>query len=546
MKPRKEHPAKGWAGAFDRTSLVRTDIHQDSSENQQRLNRQAAPAYDLQIRPGYVFSEPGVPASKPIPRRVIERGINAVVRDKAIEALIFASVDRCSRLGMRHVGEMLDAVDAVGGRIIFARQNLDSSRPANRAIIAFLAEQAKDEAETLAWRIETWHEGCRIKGKWVNMRPYGHQVIDGKLVPHPDEAPIVRQMRVWVLDGWSFRQVAKALNDQEVPSPGAAKVVESYQGKRRWKRRPDSPWTPAAVTRVLTNPSLVGWQRHKGRIVLGPDGEPVSFGEGILTPGEHARLLAEIERRTTIVRHAQSGKREAGTKTGGGRRPTRLLVGFARCDGCVYKMSVQAAHGSHAALYRCNTYVYAAHCPARASIRVDDADEEVMRQLRLRLGALEPGDPILDAIAENWRELMMPEDEGERAVFQSRLDAVRARIVDLEEARYVRGDFTTGDDIARWDAMMERLKVQRDAVLQDLEELGPPPDFDLASLRASYDVEAWDQTPLPQRRRLLQVAVDKVIVRRAERRMAPAKDRVRVVLVGEEPKAIGHERGVLG
>jgi site-specific DNA recombinase len=546
MPPRKQHPAKGWAGTFDRTSLVRTDIHQDSSENQQRLNRQAAPAYGLQIRPCYVFSEPGVPASKPIPRRVIERGINAVVREKAIEALIFASVDRCSRLGMRHVGEMLDAVDGVGGRVIFARQNLDSSRPANRAIIAFLAEQAKDEAETLAWRIETWHEGCRIKGKWVNIRPYGHQVIDGKLVPHPDEAPIVRQMRAWVLDGWSLWQVTKALNDQEIPSPGAAKVVESYGKKRQWKRRPDTPWTIPTVTRVLTNPSLVGWQRHKGRIVLGPDGEPVSFGEGILTPGEHARLLAEIERRTTIVRNARSGKREAGTKTGGGRRPTQLLVGFARCDGCTYGMATQPAYGTHAALYRCNTYAMAAHCSARASIRVMNADEEVMRQLRLRLGALEPGDPILDAIAENWREVMMPEDEGERAVFQSRLDAVRARIVDLEEARYVRGDFTTSDDVARWDRMMERLKVQRDAVLQDLEELGPPPDFDLASLRASYDAEAWDETPLPQRRRLLRVAVAKVVITRPERRGAPASDRVRVVLVGEEPEASGHESGASG
>ena len=543
MPPRKQHPAKGWAGAFDRTSLVRSDIDQDTSENQQRLNRQAAPAYGLQIRPGYVFSEPGVPASKPIPRRVIERGINAVVRDKAIEALIFASVDRCSRLGMRHVGEMLDAVDAVGGRVIFARQNLDSSRPANRAIIAFLAEQAKDEAETLAWRIETWHEGCRIKGKWVNIRPYGHQVIDGKLVPHPDEAPIVRQMRAWVLDGWSIWQVTKALNEQEIPSPGAAKVMESYARKRKWRRRPDTTWTIPTVTRVLTNPSLVGWQRHKGRIVLGPDGEPVSFGEGILSPGEHARLLAEIERRTTIVRNARSGKREAGTKTGGVRRPTQLLVGFARCDGCTYGMSVQPTYGTHAALYRCNTYAMAARCPARASIRVDDADEEVMRQLKLRLGALEPGDPILDAIAENWRELMMPEDQGERAVLQSRLDAVRARIVDLEEARYVRGDFTSDDDVARWDRMMERLKLQRDAVFQDLEELGPPPDFDLASLRASYDVEAWDETPLPQRRRLLRVAVAKVIVKRPARRGAPASDRVRVVLVGEEPEASDHERG---
>jgi hypothetical protein len=146
---------------------------------------------------------------------------------------------------------------------------------------------------------------------------------------------------------------------------------------------------------------------------------------------------------------------------------------------------------------------------------------------------MEPGDPILDIIAERWREYIMPEGEGERAVLQSRLDAVRGRIVDLEEARYVRGEFSGADDLVRWDRMMERLKIQRDAVLQELDELGPPPDFDLNTLRASFDGEAWDAAPLAQRRKLLQVAVTQVLVTSARRRKVPPADRVRVILAGE-------------
>ena len=90
MPPRREHPAKGWAAALDRTSLVRTDIQQDSSENQQRLNRQTARAFGLKLKPGYDFSEPGKSASKPITRRELERGINAIVKEKAVEALLVA------------------------------------------------------------------------------------------------------------------------------------------------------------------------------------------------------------------------------------------------------------------------------------------------------------------------------------------------------------------------------------------------------------------------------------------------------------------------
>jgi hypothetical protein len=82
--------------------------------------------------------------------------------------------------------------------------------------------------------------------------------------------------------------------------------------------------------------------------------------------------------------------------------------------------------------------------------------------------------------------------------------------------------------------MMARLKAQRDAVLQELEELGPPPDFDLTTLRATYGEEVWDAAPLPQRRKWLQVAVSKVIIASAQRRKVPARDRVLVVLAGEE------------
>jgi hypothetical protein len=38
---------------------------------------------------------------------------------------------------------------------------------------------------------------------------------------------------------------------------------------------------------------------------------------------------------------------------------------------------------------------------------------------------------------------------------------------------------------------------------------------------------------MPQRRKLLQVAVAKVLITSAHKRPVPAKDRVRVVLVGE-------------
>jgi site-specific DNA recombinase len=227
-----------------------------------------------------------------------------------------------------------------------------------------------------------------------------------------------------------------------------------------------------------------------------------------------------------------------GGRTGGGQPARYLLTGIARCQSCGYALRVQTATARNAAAYFCASANEGLSCPARVSIKLDDADAEVMRQLTTRLGAMEHDDPILDAIAERWRELTMPEGEDERAVLESRLQSVRGRIADLEEARYVRGEFTAADEIVRWETMMARLKAQRDAVIDAVNQLGPAVDFDLDALLDAYQSEErWHAAPLAHRRELLKVAVAKVVIRSARRRHLPAAERVRLVLVGEEQTA---------
>jgi site-specific DNA recombinase len=274
--------------------------------------------------------------------------------------------------------------------------------------------------------------------------------------------------------------------------------------------------------------------------VLGPDGEPMSFGDPILTAGDRARILAEFERRTTVVYGGRNFGRIGG-KTGSGRPARYLLTGIAACDSCGYAMAGYLTHGATYLSYRCSSMTHGYGCPARAYIRADTADAEVKRQLTARLAAMDPDDPILGAIAERWRSFAMPEGEDERVVLESRRDAIRARIVDLEEARYVRGEFDSVDEITRWDGMMSRLKAQRDAVLDAIEQLGPPPDFDLAVLLDTYQSrEAWDEAPLAHRRELLKIAVDKVRITPAYRsRSIPVADRIRLVLAGEESEGAG-------
>jgi DNA invertase Pin-like site-specific DNA recombinase len=544
MARKGEHPAKGWAADYGRVSVALVGRGQDSPETHRRVNREGALTHGLKIKPGYSFYDHGITARRDVRRPQLERALRAVV-DREVEALIVPALDRLTRRGMRHIGEMLDAVEGAGGRIIFVKEGLDTGQSASRAMIAFLAENARSESEALAWRVEKWQEGCRLKGKWIGKRPYGFQVLDGRLVQHPDEAPVVRRMRDAFLEGVSLATIAKDLNDDGIPSPGAAKAADMRAQGHESKTRDGVTWSKEGVRLVLINPALVGWRAHNGQVVLGPDGEPVSFGEGIISPGDRARILAEMQRRTTMV-HKSAKPSRVGGRTGGGRPGKYLLSGFARCKSCTLRLvgfGGAPSRGNHVA-YRCVTFSDGTHCPERAYITARDAEEEVRRQLLTKLAAMEPDDPILKAIAERWRELTMPEGEGERAVLDARLDAVRGRILDLEEARFIRGQYVSAEDAARWDVMMARLAAQRDALLDAKEQLGPSPDFDLAILLDDYlSEEAWKALPTARRREVLKVAVDKIVIAPGRRGTVPVEERVRVILAEEEAESADHERG---
>jgi site-specific DNA recombinase len=532
MPVKGEHPAKGWAVGFGRYSRF-TGPGQDSEEIHTRINRETAARYGLKIKPGHEYYDRGITAAKSDVRLPdLDRALQVVINQEA-EALIVPTLDRLSRRGMRHIGEMLDAVEAAQGRIIFGKENLDSGNPGSRAIIAFLAERAREEAQAIAWRIEQWHEGCRLKGKWTGKRPYGYQVADGKLAPDPYEAAVIRRIVADIHNGLSARQIAMALNDEQVPSPGTTKAEEIRAQGREPKNQPTT-WGMSTIIDLLHNPALTAWRQHRGKVVLGPDGDPVSFGDGILTPGERARLLAELDRRTAIVKKTPN-LQWIGRKTGGGRPPKYLLTGFAICETCGYNLFAFLRRDRGGLFYRCTSAIQGYICKGRAHIKAAIADEEVLRQITTRLAAMEPDDPVLSAIAERWRQFTMTGNEGERAELESRRDAVRDRIIDLEEARYVRGEFARDDEVAHWEAMMSRLKAQRDAVEDALDELGPAPDFDIGILLDTYlSREAWDAATMTQRRELLKVAVDRVIIAPAHRRRISAADRVRVVLAGEK------------
>ncbi|HKF00296.1 MAG TPA: recombinase family protein [Actinomycetes bacterium] len=503
-----------------------------SPDNQRRLCHQAASRNGERIPLEFEFTELDVSARKDRPRPGLDAALKVLLRGK-IKTLYVAKLDRLSRRGMGHVGLILDELEKAGARIVFVADGLDTSKHGARQLIAMLAEQARAESDNTSWRVGQWHLYNRRAGLWKQQRPFGYLVENGRLKPHPNEAPIVRRMINDFLRGVSLYSIARRLNDEGVKPPGAVRSEEARAKGHRAKgqesdQQPD--WHAAAVRRVLSQPVVAALVSHKRQLVYDENGEPISAGEGIASLAERARILAELERRSLVVQEGAAER--VGKRTGGGRPAEHLLVGFVRCGECGAAATRVSSSSSSAHYYRCSSARHAGNCRG-GFIRETYAEGEVASRLRSKLAALEPGDPLLDEIAEQWFAQKLPDQGADRRVLEEGREAAKARITDLYAARYQRGEFTAPEEIAVYEQLMQRLREQRDAAEAALAKLPPLPEFDVATLLdGELSVDTWPVLPVSRKRFLVGLAVHQVWIFSTDERL---DDRIVVVWHGEEP-----------
>jgi hypothetical protein len=397
-----------------------------------------------------------------------------------------------------------------------------------RPIIATLAERARAESDNTSWRVGQWHLHNRRHGLWNQRRPYGYVVENGRLRPHPTEAPIVRRMIDDFLGGASLYSIASWLNGEGIKPPGVVRAEEARAAGRRAKGPQGDSWYATTVRRILTQPSLAALVSHNRRLVHDENGEPISAGEGIATMAERARILAEFERRSMVVQ--TDAVERIGKRTGRGRPAEHLLVGFVRCGECGGAAVRTRTGTTH--YYRCARRRDAARCRG-AHVPEPYLEVEVVGRLRAKLASLEAGGPLLDELSERWFAQKPPDQEADRRILEEGRNAANARISDLYAARYQRGEFSSPDEIATYEQLMQRLREQRDAAETALAKLPARPELDVVALSdGELSVETWPELPVARKRFLLDLAVHQVWTFSTDRRL---EDRVVMAWHGEEP-----------
>jgi DNA invertase Pin-like site-specific DNA recombinase len=439
---------------------------------------------------------------KSVERKGFDAALAAVTAG-VVGTLIVWKLDRLSRKGIGQVGKVLDDIEKAGGRLVSVVDGLDTSNNSARMVVAMLAELARSESKNLGTRVEHAKRFLRSKGQWIGGQPPYGLLIDPKtkkLILDPAHAVYARLIADEALAGTSLVKIARLLNEYEIPSPRGGQ------------------WNAASIMQLLRSPAFAGLMPET-KIVETDDGErkytgrvypyrdpgtldTVEIGEGIITVGEREQIIRTLESRTFM--HA------------GKRRPkpdgTALLTGLVFCavPGCGRRM--HRVGGS----YQCMARRAGNQCIG-ASALADAVDQYVAEQFLTKLPTLEPDDPLLVAIADRWVHRMDPETFAKRDALTAEIRDEEGRLADLEDARYVRGEFCGAAAVERYNRLVERLKGRIEGLRADLRKL-PVPSVDVSRMLDSLTLRGdWADATNEDRRGRLSLAIDRVAVSKGVR-----------------------------
>jgi DNA invertase Pin-like site-specific DNA recombinase len=487
-------------------------------EGKTAIERQEADCRAAAVRMGLEVRQVHIDRGRSGFRNVARAGFDAAVSaltTGTVGTLIVWKVDRLSRRGMGQIGTVLDDVERAGGRIVFVQDGLDTSQTQARLVLALLSEVARSESANIGMRVANAKAHLRNSGRWIGGQPpYGLTLVaDGRLDHDPRTAPIAREIAERALADEPLVRIARDLNAREIPSPrggqwGTGSVAQLLKGAAFAGLLPETVKRDGKYTGTV-----VPWRNPE-------TGETVVIGRGIVTPAEQLQIVRLIETRAA----ADISGRRRGVRA----ETSHLLTGFLRCNGCKARMSAVGLS------YVCQSRRLGRPCPDYVNAMIAAVDRAVFAAWSSRLAASEPGDPLLDAVAERWVARHDPDIIRERATIQTALDDAEAALTDLEDARYLRNEFAGADAVKRWERLHERLTGRANGLRRNLADFALP-HADISPLLDPVQVtEAWEVASTSGRRDLLRLALDGVTVLRGKRgqRFDPAA-RLRFSWAGE-------------
>lgn len=487
-------PATGdpadWAEAYIRRSKKRDDL--STLRAHVRDIARAATHDGVTIR--HVWFEQRSASKAHVRREEFENATRAVLEGRS-RTLYVWKLDRLSRRGMGAVGLLLDELDKRSARMASVTEGLDSSQRGARMVIAFLSERAREEAADIALRTKAGGDAHKAEGRWPGgVVPFGLRCPrgTGKLEHDPAEYPTARRIAEALLNGDTPASIAGELNSERI-------------GTRKGKQ-----WRAQTVIHLAQSPSWAGlipdrerikdeygnpldkWHRG-GNPLMGPDGHPITAGQGVVTFAEREVILSKFAARSrpgTAIGDRTRGKRKAAT----------ILTGILRCPLC------QGPMGNGGRNYRCLARINQgeAVCKGVATLRTR-ADDAIATLWINHVLMLSPDSPTISAIARRWLAYEDPAKESRKRAVLAALENSASRELRLQKEFFIGGGMAE----AQYEVLRAELSAQITGLKAELAELSR--EADLSPLMDPEDLaDLWNVAGIDGQRALLQAAMKSV------------------------------------
>jgi DNA invertase Pin-like site-specific DNA recombinase len=423
-----------------------------------------------------IYRDEGISGFSGARRPEFER-LLADARNGVGRLIVVWRLDRLSR-NRPDFTRVLDMCDGGGIQLASVTESLDTSTPTGEAMRDIIAIFARMESRNISVRVARARLEAAMAGRPVpgGARPYGYAA--DKVTIIEAEADVLREAARRVIRGESLRSVAREFNARGLRPVQAAKFSAGNLGK------------------LLANPRYISRAVYKGVEVADGQWPP------ILTVAVHEQLKAVL---SNPARRSQAG-----------RPPVHLLVGgILRCGVC--------GDESH-------PVALGARAPDKSGRRYgcDGGDREAGRvHLVVAAAPLERfvTDAVLEALdgPKLGKFLKLRATNGDREL-GDQLVADERRLRDLA-TMYARDEIDKPEWLVARPVLLQRIRSARERLARRAEaailaDVGPEPGA-LA--------KAWQRWTLEQRRDVLRLVLEAVIVSPATRR-GPGFDESRVEL----------------
>lgn len=168
----------------------------------------------------YIAREEGVSASKPLSKRPEGARMLHIMKSEGACHVVALKLDRLFRSTVDALNQTQewDKQNIALHLIDMGGQTVDTSSAVGRLFLTMTAGFAEMERSLISERTVSALAHKKENRQVYTSTPYGFDRIGKELVTNQKEQQIIRRMVEWRNSGWSFRAIAKALNEEGIPT----------------------------------------------------------------------------------------------------------------------------------------------------------------------------------------------------------------------------------------------------------------------------------------------------------------------------------------